>query len=48
MCVKDEDELDEQGGAFTLDELEPSSNFVNPVYETMFLVSGFFHHLMGE
>ncbi len=39
MFLQDEeDDFDDQG-AFTLDEIEPSSNFVNPVYETMFLVS---------
>ena len=38
MFLQDEDDLDDQSGAFTLDEIEPSTNFVNPVYETMFLV----------
>ena len=34
----DEDASDEQG-TFSMEELEPSSNFVNPVYETMFQVN---------
>ena len=34
----DEDGSDEQG-TFSMEELEPSSNFVNPVYETMFQVN---------
>ena len=38
MFLQDEEEFDDTG-AFTLDDMEPTSNFVNPVYETMFLVS---------
>ena len=38
MFLQDDEEED-QDGALTMEELEPSRNFVNPVYETMFQVS---------
>ena len=38
MYLQDEDGMDENG-PFSLDEIQPTTNFVNPVYETMFLVS---------
>jgi len=36
MFLQDDDDISEEQGAFTMEELEPSTNFVNPVYETMF------------
>ena len=39
MFLQDDDDVSEEQGAFTMEELEPSTNFVNPVYETMFQVS---------
>ena len=36
MFLQDEEEEEE---TLTMEELEPSRNFVNPVYETMFQVS---------
>jgi hypothetical protein len=38
MFLQDEDEIPEEQDAFTMEELQPSTNFVNPVYETMFQV----------
>ena len=34
-----QEENEEEEGSLTMEELEPSRNFVNPVYETMFQVS---------
>ena len=39
MFLQDDDDVSDEHGAFTMEELEPSTNFVNPVYETMFQVS---------
>ena len=39
MFLQDDDDGSDEQGAFTMEELEPSTNFVNPVYETMFQVS---------
>ena len=39
MFLQDDDDIADEHGAFTMEELEPSTNFVNPVYETMFQVS---------
>jgi len=36
MFLQDDDDVSDENGAFTMEELEPSTNFVNPVYETMF------------
>jgi len=36
MFLQDDDDVSDEHGAFTMEELEPSTNFVNPVYETMF------------
>ena len=38
MFLQDDDDVSDENGAFTMEELEPSTNFVNPVYETMFQV----------
>ena len=44
MFLQDDDDVSDEHGAFTMEELEPSTNFVNPVYETMFQVSSREHH----
>lgn len=41
MFLQD-DEAQDQHGLFSMEELQPAANFVNPVYETMFLVSSLF------
>ena len=39
MFLQDEEEeIEDQHGTFSLEEMQPTTNFVNPVYETMFLV----------
>lgn len=36
MFLQDDDDIPEDDNAFTMEQIIPSTNFVNPVYETMF------------
>ena len=36
MFLQDDDEIPDDQDAFTMGEIQPSTNFTNPVYETMF------------